>query len=379
MQNDFAKGVIHMKIVVSKANLLNGVNIVSKAVPAKTSMSILQCILVKASKGIITLTGNDGELGIETVIEGQILDEGTVALDAKFFSEIVRKLPDSEVTIDVENNFVTKITCENSKFNLMGKDGEDFTALPKINKTDNIILSELSLREIIRQTIFCLAENNANHMMNSELFHVKDDVLKVVALDGYRIGYRKISLKNTYPETKVIIPGKTLNEISRILNGDANKDVVIYFEKNHVLFELENTTVVSRVVEGQYFNYEQMLNSDYETKININTKDLYEAIDRGTLLLREGEVKPIVMEVGDNNLNISIKTMVGNMNENIACEKNGKDIEIAFRPKFFLDVLKVLDEEKIDLYMINAKSPCTIRDEGNNYIYFILPVNFIKE
>ena len=368
-----------MKIICSKGNLLNGVNIVSKAVPAKTSMSILQCILVKADKGTITLTGNDGELGIETIIEGQIIDEGTVALDAKFFSEIVRKLPDSEVTIDVENNFVTKITCENSKFNLMGKDGEDFTALPKINKTDNIILSELSLREIIRQTIFCLAENNANHMMNSELFHIKDDVLKVVALDGYRIGYRKINLKNTYPETKVIIPGKTLNEISRILNGDANKDVVIYFEKNHVLFELENTTVVSRVVEGQYFNYEQMLNSDYETKINIGTKDLYEAIDRGTLLLREGEVKPIVMEVKDSNLNISIKTMVGNMNENISCEKSGKDIDIAFRPKFFLDVLKVLDEEKIDLYMINAKSPCIIRDEGNNYIYFILPVNFIKE
>ena len=122
-----------------------------------------------------------------------------------------------------------------------------------------------------------------------------------------------------------------------------------------------------------------MLNSDYETKINIGTKDLYEAIDRGTLLLREGEVKPIVMEVKDSNLNISIKTMVGNMNENISCEKSGKDIDIAFRPKFFLDVLKVLDEEKIDLYMINAKSPCIIRDEGDNYIYFILPVNFIKE
>lgn len=367
-----------MKIVCLKNDLSNGVNIVSKAVPAKTSMSILQCILIKAEKGKITLTGNDGELGIETTVPGEIIDEGIIALDAKFFSDIVRKLPESNVVIEVEDNFVTKITCDNSKFNLVGKNGEDFTQLPKINKTDNIILSEFALREVIRQTIFCLAENNANHMMNSELFHISDDVLKVVALDGYRIAYRKVILKNTYPENKVIIPGKTLNEISRILNGDANKDVVIYFEKNHVLFELENTTVVSRVVEGNYFNYEQMLNSDYETKINVNKKELYEGIDRGTLLLREGEVKPIVMDVKDNNLNISIKTMVGGMDEDVNCEKNGKDITIAFRPKFFLDVLKVLDEDAIDLYMINAKSPCIIRDENNEYIYFILPVNFVK-
>ncbi len=368
-----------MKIVCSKSNLSNGVSIVSKAVSAKSSMSILQCILIKAEKGRITLTGNDGELGIETVIDGKVEDEGMIALDAKFFSEIVRKLPDSEIVIDVENNFVTKITCDQSKFELMGKDGEDFTQLPKINKTDNIIVSEFALREVIRQTIFCLAENNANHMMSSELFHISGDVLKVVALDGYRIAYRKLNLKNTYPETKVIIPGKTLNEISRILAGDANKDVVIYFEKNHVLFELENTTVVSRIVEGQYFNYEQMLNNDYETKIKVKTKELYESIDRGTLLLREGEVKPIVMDIDDTKINISIKTMVGGMKENVLCEKSGKDLSIAFRPKFFLDVLKVLDEEEIDLFMINAKSPCIIRNDDNSYIYFILPVNFIKE
>ncbi len=367
-----------MRIVCSKANLLNGVNIVSKAVPSKTSMSILQCILIKAEKGVITLTGNDTELGIETIIEGTIVEEGKIALDAKFFSEIVRKLPDNEVELESDEKFVTNIKCEKAIFNLIGKDGEDFTALPKISKTDSVVISELSLREIIRQTIFCLADNNANQMMCSELFQISNDVLKVVALDGYRIGYRKINLKNSYPDIKVMIPGKTLNEISRIVSGDANKDVIIYFEKNHVLFELENTTIVSRLVEGNYFNYEQMLNTDYETKISVNKKDLYESIDRGTLLLREGESKPIVLAVTDEKINISIKTMVGKMEEDVNATKSGKDLEIAFRPKFFLDVLKVLDEEEIDMYMLNAKSPCIIRDEGDNYIYFILPVNFIR-
>lgn len=368
-----------MKIICSKADLTNGVNIVSKAVPAKTTMSILQCILIKAEKGKITLTGNDGELGIETVVNGEIIEEGNVALDAKFFSEIVRKLPESQVTLDVASNFVTQITCEKAQFNLIGKDGEDFTALPKISKVDNVLISEFALKEVIRQTIFCLSDNNVNKLMCSELFEINNDVLKVVALDGYRIAYRRISLKNTYPNIKVIIPGKTLNEIGRILSGDANKDVIIYFEKNHVLFELENTTIVSRLVEGQYFNYEQMLNHDYETKIVAKSKDLYESIDRGTLMLREGESKPIIFDVNDGGIDLSIKTLFGEMKENVEAVKNGKDLSIAFRPKFFLDVLKVLDEEEINLYMINAKSPCIIRDDDDSYNYFILPVNFIRE
>lgn len=367
-----------MKIICSKTNLTNGVNIVSKAVPSKTSLSILQCILINAEKGVITLTANDTELGIETTIEGIIEEEGNVALDAKFLSEIVRKLPDNQVEIEVDQNYITKIKCEKTFFNLIGKDGEDFTGLPKISKTDSVVISELSLKDVIKQTIFCLSDNNANHMMSSELFEISKDVLKVVALDGYRIAYRKINLKNSYPDVKVIIPGKTLNEISRILSGEENKEVEIFFEKNHVLFEFDNTKIVSRLVEGQYFNYEQMLNNDYETKFEINKRELYDSIDRSTLLLREGEIKPIIMDIKDNELNISIKTMVGEMKEDVSVVKTGKDLTIAFRPKFILDVLRVLEEDQIKVYTINAKSPCIIKDDEGSYIYFILPVNFVR-
>jgi len=367
-----------MKIICSKTNLTNGVNIVSKAVPSKTSLSILQCILINAEKGVITLTANDTELGIETTIEGTIEEEGNVALDAKFLSEIVRKLPDNQVEIEVDQNYITKIKCEKTFFNLIGKDGEDFTGLPKISKTDSVVISELSLKDVIKQTIFCLSDNNSNHMMSSELFEISKDVLKVVALDGYRIAYRKINLKNSYPDVKVIIPGKTLNEISRILSGEENKEVEIFFEKNHVLFEFDNTKIVSRLVEGQYFNYEQMLNNDYETKFEINKRELYDSIDRSTLLLREGEIKPIIMDIKDNELNISIKTMVGEMKEDVSVVKTGKDLTIAFRPKFILDVLRVLEEDQIKVYTINAKSPYIIKDDEGSYIYFILPVNFVR-
>ncbi|MCQ2523066.1 MAG: DNA polymerase III subunit beta [Lachnospiraceae bacterium] len=367
-----------MKIECSKASLLNGVSIVSKAVPSKTTLSILQCILIKANKGVITLTANDMELGIETKIEGNILEEGNVALDAKFFSEIVRKLPDNNIIIDVDEKFMTKITCENAKFNLLGKNGDDFTALPTIDRVNSVVISDYSLKELIKQTIFCVGVNSANQIMNSELVHVNNDVLEMVALDGHRIAYRKINLKNNYPDMKIIVPGKTLNEIERILSGDANKDVVIFFERNHVLFELDNTLVVSRLVEGNYFDYEKMLVNDYETKIHVNKKSIYSCIDRSTLLLREGEKKPIVLEVRDTNVNFSIKTLVGDMNEDLLVNKTGKDIDIAFNPQFFLDTLKVIDDEDIDVYLMSPKNPCIIKNEEASYIYLILPVNFIK-
>lgn len=367
-----------MKIECSKSNLLNGVSIVSKAVPSKTSMSILQCILVKAKDGVITLTANDMEIGIETKIEGNIIREGSVALDAKFFAETVRKLPDSTITIDVDSNFVTNITCEKAKLNFSGNDGDEFAAIPKILKVDNVLISDFSLKEIIRQTIFCVGDNSSNQIMNSELFHINGDLLEVVALDGHRIAYRKINLKNTYPEMKVIIPGKTLNEIERILSGDQNKDVIIYFEKNYVLFEIENTIIVSRLVEGNYFDYEKMLTKDYETKIEVNKKEIFNCIDRSTLMLREGEKKPIIFEVRDGYINFYMKTMFGEMNEDLNVSKSGKDIDIAFNPQFFLDTLKVIDEEEIDIFMMTPKNPCIIRNDDDSYVYLILPVNFIK-
>ncbi len=367
-----------MKIQCSKSALSNGVSIVSKAVPSKTSMSILQCILISAKNGAITLTANDMELGIETKIEGTIIDEGNVALDAKFFSEIVRKLPDNIITIDVDDKFFTKITCEKAKLSLSGKNGDEFTALPKIEKVNNVMISEYSLKEIIKQTIFCVGDSSTKPIMNSELFHINGDVLEVVALDGHRIAYRKLELKESYPETKVNVPGKTLGEIERILTGDQNKSVVIYFETNHVLFELENTIIVSRVIEGNYFDYAKMITKDYETKFSVNKKEIYDCIDRSTLMLREGEKKPIIFEVRDNSINFYIKTMFGEMNEDISVDKTGKDIDIAFNPQFFIDTLKVLEDDTIDIYMMSPKNPCIIRKDDDSYVYLILPVNFIK-
>lgn len=365
-----------MKLVCSKANLLNGVQIVSKAVPSKTTMSILECILVDARRSEITLTANDMELGIETKIEGTILEKGMIALDAKIFLEIVRKLPDNDITIETDSSFKTTITCEKSKFNIIGKSGEDFSYLPSIERNDNIIISQFTLKEVVRQTIFSISDNENNKLMTGELFEIKGDNLKVVSLDGHRISIRNIKLKNEYEDKKVVVPGKTLNEISKILSGDADKDVSIFFTDKHVLFEFDNTIVVSRLIEGEYFKIEQMLSSDYETKIKINKKEFLSCIDRATLLVKEGDKKPIIITITDKGMELKINSTVGSMNEEIDIKKSGKDIMIGFNPKFLIDALKVIDDEEIDVYMVNPKAPCLIRDGAENYIYLILPVNF---
>ncbi|MBD5452464.1 MAG: DNA polymerase III subunit beta [Lachnospiraceae bacterium] len=365
-----------MKIVCSKSNLLNGVNIVSKAVPSKTTMSILECILIDASKGEIKLTANDMELGIETVIEGEILEKGIIALDAKIFLEMVRKLPDNDVTIETDPTYKATITCEKAKFNIVGKSGEDFSYLPQIERSESIIVSQFTLKEIIRQTIFSIADNFTNKILTGELFEINEDVLKVVSSDGLRVSLRKIHLKNSYPAKKVIVPGKTLSEISKILTGDVESDVNIFFTDKHILFEFDKTTVVSRLIEGEYLKIDNILSADYETKLQLNKKEFLSCIDRSTLLIKEGDKKPIILNILDDVMELKMNSIVGSLDEEIDITKTGKDLMIGFDPKFLIDALKVIDDEEIEIKLLNSKAPCFIKDDEENYIYLILPVTF---
>ena len=365
-----------MKIVCSKADLLSGVQTVSKAVPSKTTMSILECILIDATNGQIKLTANDMEIGIETIIEGDIVEKGIIALEAKVFSDIVRKLPDSDITLETDSNYKTTITSDKAKFNIIGKSGEDFSYLPEIEKNDGIVVSQFTLKEVVRQTIFSIADNDNNKLMTGELFEIKDNELKVVSLDGHRISIRKIQLKNSYDYKKVVVPGKTLNEVSKILSGDTDKNVNIFFTDKHIVFEFDRTIVVSRLIEGEYFRIEQMLSSDYETKVHINKKELLDCIDRATLLVKEGDKKPIIMDITDDNMELKMNSIVGSMDENIEINKTGKDLMIGFNPKFMIDALRVIDDEDITMYLVNPKAPCFIKNEKESYIYLILPVNF---
>ena len=313
-----------MKLICPKSELQKSVSIVMKAVPGKTTMPILECILLDATTNDIKFTSNDMELGIETRVQGMVLEKGMIALDAKIFSEIVRKLPDNDVTIETDEKLMTTITCEKAKFNIPGKSGDDFSYLPLIEKTDGIRLSQFTLKEIIRQTIFSIAVNENNKLMTGELFQIENNMLRVISLDGHRISIRKIGLKEECEDRKVVVPGKTLSEISKILSGELEDMVDIYLSANHILFEFDDTKVVSRLIEGEYFKIDQMLSSDYETKVKINKKEFLDCIDRATLLVKEGDKKPIIISISDGQMELFIDSQIGSMHEEIDIQKEGK-------------------------------------------------------
>ena len=365
-----------MKIICSKTNLLNAIQTVMRAVSSKSTMSIIEYILIDASEDDIRLTGNNMELAIETVLEGEIMEHGIIALEAKILHNIVRLLPDNDVRITVDENYYAIIRCEKSEYKIVGRSGDDFPRLPEVEKNNPLTISHLTLKDIVRQTIFSTSENESNKVMGGELIEIKNNELKIVALDGHRISIRKLELRNEHSDIKVIVPAKTLNEVSKILSNDSEKILDIFFTDKHVLFEFENTVVVSRMIEGEYYDVDQMLSNDYETKFEVRKRELQDCIERATILIDENNKKPIIMNVTDDDMELKLNSVVGSLNDNIEISKEGQDIMIGFTPKFFIDALKVIDDEIITVYMVNPKAPCIIKNDEESYIYLILPVNF---
>lgn len=365
-----------MKLMISKTDLLNGIQIVSKAVPNKTTMSILECILIDASGTEINLIANDMDLGIQTKVPGMILERGIIAADAQIFLNIVRKLPDSDVSI-VTNGEKINITCEKAKFTILGRDGTDFAYLPEVERTNGIVVSQYTLRDVINKTIFSISGNENSGMMTGELMEIMGDRMRIVALDGHRIAIRVIELARSFDDRKVIIPGKTLSEISKILSGDTNKIVNIYFTEKHVLFEFDDTIVVSRLIEGEYYRIDRMLSSNYQTIVKVQRREFLECVDRATLLVKEDDKKPVIFIIGEDSMEMKINTTIGSMDEVIDITMSGERMNIGFNPKFLIDVLRVIDEDEITLYFVSSKAPCFIKDNEETYCYLILPVNFI--
>ena len=370
-----------MKIRSTKQQLLNAVNIAGRAVAVKTTMPILECLLITADNMGISIMANDGEMAVNTLIPSEkceVEEAGTIAVEAKLLSEILRKISssdDAEVILSSDGNLV-EISSGKAMFRIQEKDPVQFPELPSINENVKVILSEFTLKEIVRDTIFSISLNDSNRMMTGELFEIKDNVLTVIALDGHRVSIRNTPLTASYDHVRTIIPGKTLSEVSKIISGDAEKNVVISFDPNYVSFCFDETLMLSRIIDGDYFRIESMLTSDYDTKITVNKKEFLDAIEQSTVLIRENDKKPLVLKIEEGKLGLRVNSLIGSLDASLPAEKTGADLMIAFNPKFLLDALRVIDEETVTLYMTNSKAPCFIRDEEKTYIYLILPVNF---
>ena len=368
-----------MKVICQKDSLMRAINAVSRAVPVRTTMDILKCILLRAEDQKLTLTANDTALGIETKIDALVQDPGRVAIDAGLFSSIIRKLPDSEIVISTDAKEAIEIRCENALFHISGRGADDFVYLPTVDAKESIVISQFTVREMIGQVIFSVADTEANAAMSGVYVEVTGDRIRMTTLDGHRISIRVNELKDTYTPVSTIVPSKTLSDLQKIITGDSEKEMTISFARNHIVFEYDETRMVSRVIDGDYFKVESMIRDAYETRLKINKKDLLNCLDRSTLLVNESDKKPVVMTITDEEMNLKLRSSIGSMNEMIPIEKEGKDIKIAFNPKLLMDALRVIDDEEIDLFMVKYNYPCIIKDEKGSYIYVVLPVNFIED
>ncbi len=368
-----------MKVVCSKENLVRGLNTVKSAVPVRTTLDILRCVLLEAEENQLVVTANDTTLGIETKFEALVMEQGAIAADANLFLSIIQKLPDTDIVIETGYNYEISIRAENAKFVISGMDPNQFISLPSIQFSGEAEVSQFTVREMIRKVIFSIADSNLNAAMSGVYLEVINDKMRMTTLDGHRISIRVSALKGEFGLNHAIIPGKTLNDLSKIITGDHEKMMKILFSQNHMKFIYDETTMVSRVIDGEYFKIESMLREECETHVKVNKRMFYDCLDRSTLLINESDKKPIILDIREEEMNLRLRSQIGSLDETIAIEKEGNNLKIAFNPKLLLDALRVIDDEEVDVYLVKYNYPCTIKDSEGTYKYVILPVNFTEE
>ncbi len=365
-----------MKLICNKDLLVQYINIVNKAVSNRTTLPILECILLTANEKGFILTGNDLELGIKTAaIEAEILEMGEIAIEARIFNEIVRRLNGEEVTISTDDKNAVTIISGSSEFSIMGQGGEDFPDLPEVLQDQAYTLKQNDLRNMIRQTIFSIAQDGAKPVLTGELFEFNEEFIHIVSVDGYRISYRKNNLLSSYGKKDVIVPGKTLSELHKILSQAEEDLVSVFVTDKHILFDLGTAIMVSRLIDGKFIRYEQSFSEDFKTEVLVEKNALIQSLERASLVSRDNRKTPVRFQMKTKTMEITAKSDMGTAFEEISAEIEGEEISIAFNPRYFIEALRSIDDEKVKIHFTASLSPCTILPvEGDAFKYLILPL-----
>lgn len=368
-----------MKFVCEKSNLIKAINSVVKGVSSKTTMPILEGILIQTNENEVKLTTYDLELGIEYVIDCEVIEQGNTVANATMFSEIIRKLPDTEITIYLDDKDLLVIECEGSLYKLATMNPMEFPELPSIEEENSISLEQKTLKEMIAKTIFAVSTEVHRPIFTGCLFEVKENKLNIVAVDGFRLAWKSKFLQKQTEDFSAVIPGRTLTEINKIL-ADSFDTVTIGIEKNQALFEIENCKIVTRLLEGEFLNYSKVIPEKWETRIRVNRSIISNCFERISLIssssIEKEKKYPVKVEVEVGKITISCTNQTGDAKEELFVTTEGKAIEVGFNPKYFLDVFRNIDDEEIYIDMGTNISPCIIRsiEEEGDYKYMVLPI-----
>lgn len=370
-----------MQIKIEKNSLLKGITTVLNAIPTRTTIPVLEGILIEAKEKKIILTTSDLDLGIEYVINEnvEIKKEGAIVVPATTFTEIIRRMPELDININVDKDGILKLECKGSKYELSTMDAKEYPKLPEINIENSINLEQRNLKNLIKQTNFAVSLDEKRKLYTGALFNAEKNKLTVVALDGFRLAIRSIERNiktDKKKEFKVVIPGKSLNEVAKILD-ESFDTISIGTDKGQVIFELENCKIITKTLDGDFLNYNSLLETKTETKVKVNRLLFLESLERVMLISTAKEKRePVTINITVGKMKLTCISTIGNADEELVVETEGKECSLKFNPKFFQDVLRNIEDEEININFSTSVSPCLITptDKTKDYTYIILPL-----
>jgi DNA polymerase-3 subunit beta len=362
-----------MRFGATKDVLLKGIQSVQTAINTKSSLPILSNILIEAADDGLVLTTTDLDIGIVSKIPVKPNITGAVTVPAKKFSDIIKEMPDGEaISVSVKKNNLVNIDCEKSSFKIMGLPKEEFPQLPEFKNKDSIVLSQKKLKNMLKMTNFAISHDETRYMLNGILFVIKPAYIRLVATDGRRLAMieDKIQLPKAL-ERKFIVPTKAINELEKVLGDDG--DVKIFFGENQIFFDALSTRLISRLIEGEFPNYEQVIPKEVKDKVVI-ARDKFLAAIKRVALFTNPESMAIKVDLGKDKVVLSKSTpYLGEARVELEADYKGKEMSVGFNPEYLMDLLKSVDQETISLELADPEKPGAVRI-GSEYVYVVLPM-----
>ncbi|MCD7827911.1 MAG: DNA polymerase III subunit beta [Clostridiales bacterium] len=363
-----------MKIICNTSTLADAAMNVQKAVMTKTTMPTLEGILFTASDNSVKLSGYDLEIGIETVIEANVMEQGSVIINAKTFCDIIRHIPYDKIILESDERLQCKIYCGDIEYNMTGMKADDYPELPVIVNGKTIEMSQLVLKDMIKKTIFSVAQNDVRVIHKGIKFEIRPGEIRLVAIDSHRIALRREFLQYNGEELDFVVPAKTMSELVKII-PDEDKFIKIGLGRRHILFEVNGYTIISRLLEGDFMKYESIIPTEFNTVIRAKSKDLIESIERVSLIITDRFKAPLRLEFKDDSMKVTTSTALGRASDKVGVSIDGNDIEIGIQSRYILDALKISEEDEVLINMVNSLSPvCIVSAKSDSFLYLILPV-----
>ncbi len=369
-----------MKFTCAKDSLNQAINIAQKAVANKATLEILEYILLIADETGLKLRSNNLQIAIETVVEDvQIEQTGSVCLESRMFGEIVKNLPNGTVEIAIDEAFEATIKASKSKFKLKGLDGKDFPKMREVGEELGFELKVEDFNDMIRKTSFSVAKDDAKPVITGELFSVKNKKINVVSLDGFRISHVSREIE-TDGEFEVVIPGTALNEVSKILPTNPEEKLTILLNNEHIKFKNDKFILVTSLINGDFLKYETMFIDTYLTQITISRQEFERALRRTMIISQESKSRtPVKFNIKDDNIILTSNGNIVDFYEEVPCNQAGENMEIGFNPKYILEAISVMEDDKVQVSFNGQLNPCIIRGvEKKDCEYLVLPLRLQK-